>query len=66
MDATRQRSTAGEHRAAVMRTTTKAFAERECYGTSTMDVAEAASISQGYLHRLCKEKATLLAALLDC
>jgi AcrR family transcriptional regulator len=43
----RQRSTAEERRATVMRTAIKAFAERGYYGTSTMDVAKAAGISQG-------------------
>ncbi|RSS82169.1 TetR/AcrR family transcriptional regulator [Streptomyces sp. WAC06614] len=66
MDArTRQRSTADERRATVMRTAIKSFAERGYYGTSTMDVAKAAGISQGYLYRLFKDKATLFAALVD-
>ncbi|MGH3804050.1 MAG: TetR/AcrR family transcriptional regulator [Pseudonocardiaceae bacterium] len=46
-----------------MRTAIKAFAERGYYGTSTMDVAKAAGISQGYLYRLFKDKQTLFAAL---
>jgi AcrR family transcriptional regulator len=62
---TRQRSTADERRATVMRTAIKAFAERGYYGTSTMDVAKAAGISQGYLYRLFKDKETLFAALVD-
>ncbi|GGP03448.1 TetR/AcrR family transcriptional regulator [Nonomuraea glycinis] len=62
---TRQRSTAEERRATVMRTAIKAFAERGYYGTSTMDVAKAAGISQGYLYRLFKDKETLFAALVD-
>jgi AcrR family transcriptional regulator len=61
----RQRSTAEERRATVMRTAIKAFAERGYYGTSTMDVAKAAGISQGYLYRLFKDKETLFAALVD-
>ncbi|MEU6256956.1 TetR/AcrR family transcriptional regulator [Streptomyces sp. NPDC047043] len=61
----RQRSTAEERRATVMRTAIKAFAERGYYGTSTMDVAKAAGISQGYLYRLFKDKQTLFAALVD-
>lgn len=48
-----------------MRTAIKAFAERGYYGTSTMDVAKAAGISQGYLYRLFKDKETLFAALVD-
>ncbi|WP_128375041.1 TetR/AcrR family transcriptional regulator [Streptomyces cavernae] len=62
---TRQRSTADERRATVMRTAIKTFAERGYYGTSTMDVAKAAGISQGYLYRLFKDKETLFAALVD-
>ncbi|MFF0690974.1 TetR/AcrR family transcriptional regulator [Streptomyces albogriseolus] len=62
---TRQRSTAEERRATVMRTAIKTFAERGYYGTSTMDVAKAAGISQGYLYRLFKGKETLFAALVD-
>lgn len=48
-----------------MRTAIKTFAERGYYGTSTMDVAKAAGISQGYLYRLFKDKETLFAALVD-
>ena len=62
---TRQRSTAEERRATVMRTAIKTFAERGYYGTSTMDVAKAAGISQGYLYRLFPDKATLFAALIE-
>ncbi|MGC9538242.1 TetR/AcrR family transcriptional regulator [Streptomyces sp. UG1] len=62
---TRQRSTAEERRATVMRTAIRTFAERGYYGTSTMDVAKAAGISQGYLYRLFKDKETLFAALVD-
>ncbi|MGW2571939.1 TetR/AcrR family transcriptional regulator [Streptomyces sp. NPDC001537] len=62
---TRQRSTAEERRATVMQTAIKTFAERGYYGTSTMDVAKAAGISQGYLYRLFKDKETLFASLVD-
>ncbi|MBP2336579.1 AcrR family transcriptional regulator [Saccharothrix coeruleofusca] len=62
---TRQRSTAEQRRATVMRTAIKTFAERGYYGTSTMDVAKGAGISQGYLYRLFKDKETLFAALVD-
>ncbi|MBA2812514.1 TetR/AcrR family transcriptional regulator [Streptomyces sp. KM273126] len=61
----RQRSTADERRATVMRTAIKAFAERGYYGTSTMDVAKAAGISQGYLYRLFPDKEALFAALIE-
>ncbi|MFF3314353.1 TetR/AcrR family transcriptional regulator [Streptomyces sp. NPDC003035] len=61
----RQRSTADERRATVMRTAIKAFAERGYYGTSTMDVAKAAGISQGYLYRLFPDKESLFAALIE-
>jgi AcrR family transcriptional regulator len=62
---TRQRSTAEDRRATVMRTAIKAFAARGYYGTSTTDVATAAGISQGYLYRLFKDKEALFAALVD-
>ncbi|HEX6340234.1 TetR/AcrR family transcriptional regulator [Umezawaea sp.] len=62
---TRQRSTAEQRRATVLRTAIEAFAERGYYGTSTMDVAKAAGISQGYLYRLFKDKEALFAALVD-
>ncbi|WP_229698820.1 TetR/AcrR family transcriptional regulator [Wenjunlia tyrosinilytica] len=61
----RQRSTAEKHRATVMLTAVKAFAERGYYGTSTSDVAQAAGISQSYLYRLFPNKETLFAALID-
>ncbi|MDQ0945945.1 TetR/AcrR family transcriptional regulator [Streptomyces sp. V1I1] len=61
---TRQRSTAEERRDTVMRTAIRAFAERGYYGTSTMDVAKAAGISQGYLYRLFPDKEALFAALI--
>jgi AcrR family transcriptional regulator len=62
---TRQRSTAQERRATVLRTAIDTFADRGYYGTSTMEVATAAGISQGYLYRLFKDKQTLFAALID-
>ncbi|MEU1080052.1 TetR/AcrR family transcriptional regulator [Streptomyces sp. NPDC005908] len=62
---TRQRSTADERRATVMRTAIRTFAARGYYGTSTTDVAKAAGISQGYLYRLFKDKETLFVALVD-
>ncbi|CAL9292644.1 TetR/AcrR family transcriptional regulator [Streptomyces sp. R02] len=62
---TRQRSTADERRATVMRTAIKTFAARGYYGTSTTDVAKAAGISQGYLYRLFKDKEALFVALVD-
>ncbi|MGK5554281.1 TetR/AcrR family transcriptional regulator [Actinomadura kijaniata] len=61
----RQRSTAEERRATVLRTAVGTFAERGYYGTSTMDVAKAAGISQGYLYRLFPDKETLFAAVID-
>ncbi|MFG1607849.1 TetR/AcrR family transcriptional regulator [Actinoplanes sp. NPDC049265] len=60
-----QRSTADERRLTVMRTAIKVFAPRGYYGTSTMEVATAAGISQGYLYRLFKDKQALFAALVD-
>jgi AcrR family transcriptional regulator len=61
----RQRSTAEERRATVLRTAIATFAARGYYGTSTMDVATAAGISQSYLYRLFADKQTLFAALVD-
>jgi AcrR family transcriptional regulator len=61
----RVRSTADERRATVMNTAMKTFAQRGYYGTSTMDVAKDAGISQGYLYRLFSDKATLFAALVE-
>ncbi|WP_433211767.1 TetR/AcrR family transcriptional regulator [Microtetraspora malaysiensis] len=61
----RQRSTAEERRATVMATAIKTFAARGYYGTSTMDVAKAAGISQGYLYRLFPDKEALFAAVID-
>ncbi|MBB5136151.1 AcrR family transcriptional regulator [Thermocatellispora tengchongensis] len=61
----RQRSTAEERRATVMRTAISTFAERGYYGTSTMEVAKAAGISQGYLYRLFPDKEALFAAVVD-
>ncbi|MDR7277067.1 TetR/AcrR family transcriptional regulator [Catenuloplanes atrovinosus] len=61
----RQRSTAAERRATVLRTAVQAFSERGYYGTSTTDVAAAAGISQGYLYRLFKDKQALFAAVID-
>ncbi|MFE3560556.1 TetR/AcrR family transcriptional regulator [Streptomyces sp. NPDC059193] len=48
-----------------MRTAITTFAERGYHGTSTMDVAKAAGISQGYLYRLFTDKTALFAALID-
>ncbi|BCJ56096.1 TetR family transcriptional regulator [Actinoplanes sp. NBRC 14428] len=61
----RQRSTAAQRRDTVLRTAVAAFAARGYYGTSTMEVAAAAGISQGYLYRLFKDKQTLFAAVVD-
>jgi AcrR family transcriptional regulator len=48
-----------------MNTAMRTFAQRGYYGTSTMDVAKDAGISQGYLYRLFPDKATLFAALVE-
>src|SRR3954454_9846854 len=61
----RVQSTADERRATVMNTAMRTFAQRGYYGTSTMDVAKDAGISQGYLYRLFSDKAALFAALVE-
>lgn len=48
-----------------MKTAMRTFAQRGYYGTSTMDVAKDAGISQGYLYRLFSDKAALFAALVE-
>lgn len=48
-----------------MRTAITTFADRGYYGTSTMEVAVAAGISQAYLYRLFTDKPTLFASLVD-
>jgi AcrR family transcriptional regulator len=57
-------STADERREDVLRTAMKVVGPRGLYGTSTMDVAAAAGISQAYLFRLFPTKTELFVAVL--
>ncbi|GAA0478722.1 hypothetical protein Ade02nite_40710 [Paractinoplanes deccanensis] len=61
----RQRSTAEERRQTVMSTAIRVFAAKGYYGTSTVEVAQAAGISQGYLYRLYADKEALFIAVVD-
>jgi AcrR family transcriptional regulator len=61
----RQRSTADERRETVLRTAIRAFAARGYYGTTTVEVAKAAGISQGYLYRLFPDKEALFVAVIE-
>jgi AcrR family transcriptional regulator len=61
---TRTLSTADERREDVLRTAMKVVGPRGLYGTSTMDVAAAAGISQAYLFRLFPTKTELFVAVL--
>ena len=58
-------STADERREDVLRTAMKVVGPRGLYGTSTMDVAAAAGISQAYLFRLFPTKTELFVAVLE-
>jgi AcrR family transcriptional regulator len=58
-------STAEERREDVLRTAMKVVGPRGLYGTSTMDVAAAAGISQAYLFRLFPTKTELFVAVLE-
>lgn len=60
-----QRSTADERRETVMRAAIEVFAGRGYYGTTTVEVAKAAGISQAYLYRLYPDKETLFVAVID-
>jgi AcrR family transcriptional regulator len=58
-------STADERREDVLRSAMKVVGPRGLYGTSTMDVAAAAGISQAYLFRLFPTKTELFVAVLE-
>jgi AcrR family transcriptional regulator len=58
-------STADQRREDVLRTAMKVVGPRGLYGTSTMDVAAAAGISQAYLFRLFPTKSELFVAVLE-
>ncbi|WP_405018401.1 TetR/AcrR family transcriptional regulator [Kitasatospora sp. NBC_00070] len=61
----RQLSTAEERRETVLRTAIGAFAARGYFGTTTMEVAKAAGISQAYVYRLFPSKEELFAAVVE-
>ncbi|NMO13504.1 TetR/AcrR family transcriptional regulator [Pyxidicoccus fallax] len=63
--ASRKLSTAEERRSTVLRTAIQAFAARGYYGTTTVEVAKAAGISQAYLYRLFPDKEELFVAVID-
>lgn len=64
-DGTKSRtlSTAEDRRNDVLATAISAFAARGYFGTSTVEVAKAAGISQAYLYRLFPNKEALFAAV---
>ncbi|MFP2925398.1 TetR/AcrR family transcriptional regulator [Pyxidicoccus sp. 3LG] len=63
--ASRKLSTADERRGTVLRTAIQAFAARGYYGTTTVEVAKAAGLSQAYLYRLFPDKEALFVAVID-
>ncbi|GAA0254484.1 TetR/AcrR family transcriptional regulator [Cryptosporangium japonicum] len=56
-------STAEDRRETVLGTAIGAFAAKGYFGTTTVEVAKAAGISQAYLYRLFPDKQTLFAAV---
>ncbi|TQS43537.1 TetR/AcrR family transcriptional regulator [Cryptosporangium phraense] len=56
-------STAADRRESVLTTAISAFAAKGYFGTTTVEVAKAAGISQAYLYRLFPDKQTLFAAV---
>ncbi|SHN28441.1 TetR/AcrR family transcriptional regulator [Cryptosporangium aurantiacum] len=58
-------STAEDRRETVLSTAISAFAARGYFGTTTVEVARAAGISQAYLYRLFPDKETLFAAVVE-
>ncbi|MGI5372754.1 TetR/AcrR family transcriptional regulator [Streptomyces sp. CA-251387] len=61
----RQLRTAEERRETVLRTAIGAFAARGYFGTTTMEVAKAAGISQAYVYRLFPNKESLFGAVVE-
>jgi len=61
----RSLSTAEDRRETVLTTAVSAFATRGYFGTTTVEVAKAAGISQAYLYRLFPDKQTLFAAVVE-
>ncbi|MCX4904383.1 TetR/AcrR family transcriptional regulator [Streptomyces sp. NBC_00878] len=64
-EARRQLSTAEERRETVLHTAIGAFAARGYFGTTTIDVAKAAGISQAYVYRLFPNKESLFVAVVE-
>jgi AcrR family transcriptional regulator len=62
---TRTLSTAEERREEVLSTAIGAFAARGYFGTTTVEVAKRAGISQAYLYRLFPDKEALFAAVVQ-
>ncbi|MER7443687.1 TetR/AcrR family transcriptional regulator [Micromonospora avicenniae] len=62
---TRTLSTAEERREDVLSTAIGTFASRGYFGTTTVDVAKRAGISQAYLYRLFPDKESLFAAVVE-
>lgn len=62
---TRTLSTAEDRRESVLNTAIAAFAARGYFGTTTVEVAKHAGISQAYLYRLFPDKETLFAAVVE-
>ena len=62
---TRYLSTADERREEVLRAAMKVVGTRGLYGTPTMEVAQAAGISQAYVFRLFPTKLSLFLAVLE-
>ncbi|MDO3702699.1 TetR/AcrR family transcriptional regulator [Micromonospora sp. C28SCA-DRY-2] len=58
-------STAEDRRQEVLSTAIGAFAARGYFGTTTVEVAKAAGISQAYLYRLFPDKESLFAAVVE-
>lgn len=58
-------STAEVRRETVLATAVSAFAAKGYFGTTTVEVAKAAGISQAYLYRLFPDKQTLFAAVVE-
>ncbi|MFI6538584.1 TetR/AcrR family transcriptional regulator [Nonomuraea sp. NPDC050547] len=61
----RQLSTADERKKVVLETAVSTFAGRGYFGTTTMDVAQRAGISQAYVYRLFPDKETLFVAVVE-
>jgi AcrR family transcriptional regulator len=65
MPAARTLSTAGERREEILEAAEREFSARGLHGTPTMQIANAAGISQAYLFRLFPTKAELFTALVE-